>query len=83
MSKRLIYAEDAIKELSDALAIIVKDNEKSAKFIIDKVPSAQPEIIRCDDCIHNGSFDTDCPIGWNGKEYCSFAEREEEEDNVR
>ena len=43
MSKRLIYADDAIKELSDALAIVVKDNEKSAKFIIDRVPSAQPE----------------------------------------
>ena len=36
---------------------------------------AQPDIIRCNDCMHNGSFDTDCPIEWNGKEYCSFAER--------
>jgi hypothetical protein len=35
----------------------------------------QPEIIRCNDCMHNGSYDTDCPIDWNGKEYCSFAER--------
>ena len=26
------------------------------------LPSAQPEIIRCEDCLHNGSFDTDCPI---------------------
>jgi hypothetical protein len=34
-----------------------------------------PEIIRCNDCMHNGSYDTDCPIYWNGKEYCSFAER--------
>ena len=38
----------------------------------------QPEIIRCKDCMHNGSYDTDCPIDWNGKEYCSFAERREE-----
>ena len=38
-------------------------------------PSAQPEIIHCKDCRHNGSFDTDCPIKWNGKEYCNFAER--------
>ena len=37
--------------------------------------SAQPEIIHCKECRHNGSFDTDCPIDWNGKEYCSFAER--------
>ncbi len=35
----------------------------------------QEEIIRCKDCMHNGSFDTDCPINWSGKEYCSFAER--------
>lgn len=39
------------------------------------LPSSQPEIIRCKDCMHNGSYDTDCPIDWNGKEYCSFAER--------
>lgn len=38
------------------------------------LPSTQPEIIYCKDCRHNGSFDTDCPINWNGKEYCSFAE---------
>lgn len=42
---------------------------------IKKLPPAQPEIIRCKDCMHNGSYDTDCPIDWNGKEYCSFAER--------
>lgn len=46
---------------------------------IEALPSAQPEIIRCKDCMHNGSFDTDCPIDWNGKEYCSFAERKEDE----
>ena len=45
----------------------------------EKVPSAQQEIIRCKDCMHNGSYDTDCPIDWNGKEYCSFAERKEDE----
>lgn len=45
----------------------------------EQLPYAQLEIIRCDDCIHNGSFDTDCPIDWNGKEYCSFAERKDDE----
>lgn len=44
--------------------------------------SAQSEIIRCEDCIHNGSFDTDCPIGWNGKEYCSFAEGKDDEESL-
>ena len=46
-----------------------------ASEILKQLPSAQPEIIRCKDCRHNGSFDTDCPIDWKGKEYCSFAER--------
>ena len=47
--------------------------------VIDNLPSAEPKIIRCKDCMHNGSYDTDCPIDWNGKEYCSFAERREDE----
>lgn len=53
------------------------DFESGKKVIehLEQMPSAQPEIIRCKDCRHNGSFDTDCPIDWNGKEYCSFAER--------
>lgn len=42
------------------------------------IPPVQSEIIRCKDCMHNGSFDTDCQINWNGKEYCSFAERRTE-----
>lgn len=50
--------------------------------IISVLPSTQPEIIRCEDCIHNGSFDTDCPIEWNGKEYCSFAEGKDDEESL-
>lgn len=47
-----------------------------AKQILEALPAVQSQgIIRCKDCMHNGSFDTDCPINWNGKEYCSFAER--------
>ena len=47
----------------------------SMKQWFEHLPSAQPEIIRCEECIHNGSYDTDCPIKWPGKEYCNFAER--------
>lgn len=36
------------------------------------------EVVLCKDCMHNGSYDTDCPIDWNGKEYCSFGERNDE-----
>lgn len=50
----------------------------SAK-VIKQLPSAEPEIIRCEECMHNGSYDTDCPINWGGKEYCSFAERRTDE----
>ena len=56
--------------------VIDKDDAIEA---IRLLPSAQPEIIRCKDCMHNGSYDTDCPISWNGKEYCSFAERRTDE----
>ena len=46
---------------------------------VKELPSAQPEIIYCKDCMHNGSFDTDCPIDWAGKNYCSFAERRDDD----
>lgn len=38
------------------------------------------EIIRCVDCMHNGSVDTDCPVrGWSklDTDFCSWAERKE------
>ena len=66
---------------ADYTGLAVEDVKKVTDEVIKelkRLPSAQSEIIRCEDCMHNGSFDTDCPIDWNGKEYCSFAEREEE-----
>ena len=44
---------------------------------ISSLPSAQPEIIRCHDCIH--AHDHDCPISWRrtDDDYCSWAEKEE------
>lgn len=39
------------------------------------------ELVRCKDCMHNGSVDTDCPaLGWgkSDTDYCSWAERREE-----
>lgn len=50
-------------------------DQAGAQTELMMLPATEPEIIRCKDCRHNGSFDTDCPIDWNGKEYCSFAER--------
>ena len=48
---------------------------KMFENVINNFPSEQSEIIRCEECMHNGSYDTDCPIDWNGKEYCNFGER--------
>ena len=50
------------------------------RVILNDLPSAQPEIIRCKECMHNGTVDTDCPIDWNGKEYCNFGERRVEDE---
>lgn len=45
------------------------------------------ELVRCKNCIHNGSFDTDCPFGWRDErfnlpddiDFCSYGERNEQE----
>lgn len=41
------------------------------------------DIVRCGECMHNGSYDTDCPFGWrNGEwnlpkpcDFCSYGEK--------
>jgi len=49
--------------------------------IINKLPSAQPEIIRCKDCKHWDGVDTcdviDAPV-WDN-DFCSMAERRTDE----
>lgn len=71
------WLPSAQPDIARDIATII-ENEQDMRVILN-APSAQSEIIRCKDCMHNGSFDTDCPIDWNGKEYCSFAERKEDE----
>ena len=75
----LIDRQAAIDAVNEYLRISevskTVQNMTSIQAILKWLPSAEPEIIRCKDCRHNGSFDTDCPIDWKGKEYCSFAER--------
>lgn len=68
----------AVADSSDYVGLSVEDVKKVTDEVVKglkRLPSAQPGIIKCEDCMHNGSFDTDCPIDWAGKEYCSFAER--------
>lgn len=51
---------------------------------VKNLPSADVvEVVRCKDCRHNGSFDTDCPFGWRDErfnlpddmDFCSYGER--------
>lgn len=55
--------------------IITIDGEKD---IMGGYPiKKKQDLIRCKDCMHNGSFDTDCPITWTSRsdeDFCSFAE---------
>lgn len=89
MSKRLIYAEDAIDALMEIL-----DRPNHAEFLytdeickaLEELPSAQPQIIRCRDCKHYHYADSHIPQEqmctceidgniWSPDSYCSFAER--------
>ena len=62
----------------------IPSEEMVAKWIVNSAPSI--EIIRCGECMHNGSHDTDCPFGWRDGEwnmpkpcdFCSYGEREGE-----
>ena len=54
-----------------------KEREKAGFPCKDYLKADVVEVVRCKDCIHNGSFDTDCPINWAGKDYCSFGERKD------
>lgn len=63
------------------------DRLKENAEILAKACAEKEYVVRCKDCIHNGSYDTDCPITWSskeywsGKEYCSFGERGDADEN--
>ena len=100
MPKRLIYAEDAIDALHDEIVrrrIDEDTNDDGAldefdtEAILRRLPSAQPEIIRCNVCRHwhqttgemKGFGLGDCDylekklVTCNG--YCYWAERKDDE----
>ena len=63
----MIYRQDAINALIEWVTKLFDD--RSVVDVINEVPSAQPEIIRCKDCWHYPSEYADCPmIGWARKE---------------
>ena len=77
----LISRQAAIDELE--YAAWGKEWDKAlAKAMLESLPSAQPEIIRCKDCRHRGRLE--CPFGITvfdapkDDEFCSHAERRTE-----
>ena len=65
-------AIDAVKKLSlgetDATRLAMRIGD-----YLERLPSAQPEIVRCKDCLYQRI----CSWKLQGAEYCSFAERRE------
>lgn len=57
------------------------------EIAIDKSRADVVEVVRCKECMHNGSFDTDCPFGWRDErfnlpddmDFCSYGERKDDE----
>lgn len=93
----LINRQDAIEACeSIRRSAIIEDGEplvrKSAvKYVLEKLPSAQPEIIRCNDCKYWNEGNCNCPdirvdcpdyyvgdIVTEEDFYCGFAKRREE-----
>ncbi len=62
----------------------LSDRKKRIKEGITEIsPADVVEVVRCKNCRHNGSFDTDCPFGWRDErfnlpddmDFCSYGER--------
>ena len=72
-----IKREDAERLLRYYFLSALTEDERVDE--LNRIPSADVvEVVRCKDCIHNGLFDTDCPLrtwvkGIN--DYCSYGER--------
>ena len=73
---------DADAFVADA-RMVGLDTAEKVFFALAHQPSI--DIVRCGECMHNGSYDTDCPFGWkNGEwnmpkpcDFCSYGERSE------
>lgn len=93
----LISRQDAIDAVNEALnnsATLSVDGsvayyEKEydglwkARYIIESLPSAQPEIIRCKDCKHYDGRPCGIVGWWNSPDdFCSKGERREDERNT-
>lgn len=89
--RKMIYLDDAINELRERIrangysnVALVSELNRSIGYLM-RLPSAQPEIVRCRDCKY-GELDDDrwycrslgCQIGnEDGSGFCADAERRE------
>ena len=76
MGKDAMLSGGGIPDTNKMMALQAEDDEaygcripegfdgERAKEVLEQLPSAQPEIIRCKDCAH-----LDEEIGWNGEKY--------------
>ena len=81
----LISRQAAIDALADYIHNIDKvystgklsayECRDAAESVIEQLPSAQPEIVRCKDCLMHGVCRFEQGLGLDG--YCSQAERSE------
>ena len=91
-----ISRQAAIDEIEKWRNAFIENNHyasaSDAKFIrggIKHLPSAQPEIIRCKDCVRHGfnKYGQNTPTycfyhmidGWQNDDFCSYAERRTDE----
>lgn len=81
-----IKREDAIKANENYVPYqrLGEDRQSYMDRILKELPGADVvEVVRCKNCRHNGSFDTDCPFGWRDErfnlpddiDFCSYGER--------
>ena len=89
---RYIKLEDAIntcreKQIIEGNAVTGVRYPRPDEIIYDLSDLPTIDIIYCEECMHNGSYDTDCPFGWkDGKwnmpnpcDFCSYGERTDDD----
>ena len=81
-----IRLEDAVEIFAEYLDFLPVDMDgrryTAKKLLKDARAIDAAEVVRCRDCIHNGSVDTDCPFGWKDRkfnmpkpdDFCSYGE---------
>jgi len=75
----ITYAKAINKDTGEVKEMFENENKELKKAIerIEQLPSAQPEIIRCKECLMHGVCRFEQGLGLDG--YCSKAERRTDE----